>query len=49
MKVSKEVKKMIERGWCIDCNGKLQLCIRAGQCYTHSDAKEEEEDEQETV
>ena len=48
MKISKEVKKMIEEGWCIDCTGKLQLCIRAGQCYTHSNVKEED-DEQESV
>lgn len=46
MKIAKEVKKMIDEGWCIDCNGKLQLCIRRGECYTHSSAKEEDNAEE---
>ena len=45
MKVAKEVKKMIDEGWCIDCTGKLQMCIRRGECYGHSTVGDDKEDD----
>ena len=40
MKIPKNVAKMIDEGWCFDCNGHLQLCIRSGDCLGREDCRE---------
>lgn len=32
VEMTESIKNMIDEGWCFDCNGKLQDCIKEGHC-----------------
>lgn len=42
MKKKNEVLCMLNEGWCFDCSGHFQLCLREGKCQGHSDVRLEE-------